>query len=214
MQEKNFSDEEKDILQEIMNIAFGKASADLAEVIDIYVVLTVPNIEVFDAEGLTRYIKSEIADYKVIDIIEQKFWGKFKGSALLAFPSESGKELVTLLDPDVRESEKITHIEDINLVEKESLLEIGNILIGACVGKLAELLGDVVTYSPPNIMVKNNPNDVVSESLFSTGTVAIVMKTVFDFESKNVSGHLFLTCSEESFKWLKETLKHFMEQYE
>ena len=32
------TDDERDILQEVINIAFGKASADLAELIDIYVV--------------------------------------------------------------------------------------------------------------------------------------------------------------------------------
>ena len=34
------SDEEKDILEEVMNIGFGNATADLAEVIDIYVKLS------------------------------------------------------------------------------------------------------------------------------------------------------------------------------
>ncbi len=39
------SEEERDILQEVMNIAFGKASAELAELIDIYVVLSIPDIK-------------------------------------------------------------------------------------------------------------------------------------------------------------------------
>ena len=37
---------EKDALQEIMNISFGQAAADLSDVIDLYVTLTVPFIDV------------------------------------------------------------------------------------------------------------------------------------------------------------------------
>ena len=49
-----FSEEEKDILQEIMNIAFGNATADLAEVIDIYVLLSVPDIKVIRSGKVRR----------------------------------------------------------------------------------------------------------------------------------------------------------------
>ena len=54
-----FSDEERDILQEVMNIAFGKASAELAEVIDIYVVLSVPNIKPLKTAEVPQYIEEE-----------------------------------------------------------------------------------------------------------------------------------------------------------
>ena len=48
------SDEERDILQEVMNIAFGKASAELAEVIDIYVVLSIPDIKLLQTAEVLR----------------------------------------------------------------------------------------------------------------------------------------------------------------
>lgn len=44
--------DEVEILQEIMNIAFGQAAADLAEVIDIYVELSVPYIKILHATEL------------------------------------------------------------------------------------------------------------------------------------------------------------------
>ena len=60
--EITISDEERDILQEVMNIAFGKASADLAEVIDIYVVLSIPDIKLLKTAEVPGYIESEIDD--------------------------------------------------------------------------------------------------------------------------------------------------------
>ncbi len=50
--EKIITSEEIDILQEIMNIAFGTAAAELAEVINIFVELSVPFIRLIPADEL------------------------------------------------------------------------------------------------------------------------------------------------------------------
>jgi chemotaxis protein CheC len=207
----SISDEERDILQEIMNIAFGKAAADLAEVINIFVLLNVPYIKMLPAADLPDYIKAEIIDYNTISIVEQNFWGKFKGSALLVFPAGAGKELITLLDAD---QETSFESESIDILEKETLMEVGNILIGACVGKVTELLGDVVTYSPPKVIIENHPNEIIPKNLFDPEYSAIVLKTVFCFKERDINGFLFLLTSHESNDWLKRSLAEFIEQYE
>jgi len=204
------SEEEKEILQEIMNIAFGKAAADLAEVINIFVVLSVPHIEMLRAQELPKYLKKQINNYDMISIVEQNFWGDFKGSAFLIFQASAGRELIAIFGDD---SDSFG-MESAAALEKETLMEIGNILIGACVGKLAELLRDSVTYSPPRVVTENTPNDAIPASLFDPSASAIVLKTVFSFQERNVNGFLFLVTSHDSILWLKKSLVTFMEQYE
>ncbi|MDD2540084.1 MAG: chemotaxis protein CheC [Desulfuromonadaceae bacterium] len=204
------SDEEKEILQEIMNIAFGKAAADLAEVINIFVVLSVPYIEMLMAHDLPVYIKSQVSEYDRVSIVEQNFWGEFKGSAFLVFQASAGRELISLFGDGSGDFGS----ESIDALEKETLMEVGNILIGACVGKLSELLGDAVTYSPPRVVTENTPNDAIPVNIFESGSSAIVLKTVFCFNERNVHGFLFLVTSHDSILWLKKSLAAFMEQYE
>lgn len=204
------SDEEKEILQEIMNIAFGKAAAELAEVINIFVVLSVPHIEMLRAQDLPEYLKTQVSAYDRISIVEQNFWGNFKGSAFLAFQASAGRELVSLFGDDSDEFAT----ESIASLEKETLMEVGNILIGACVGKLSELLGDSVTYSPPRVVTENTPNDAIPANIFESDASAIVLKTLFSFNERNVNGFLFLVTSHDSILWLKKSLATFMEQYE
>jgi chemotaxis protein CheC len=91
--------EDRDILQEIMNIAFGNAAAELAQVINIFVVLSVPFIQVLRARELPAYIKSEV-QCDSVSIVEQDFWGEFKGNALLVFQSGAGRELAFMLNGD------------------------------------------------------------------------------------------------------------------
>jgi chemotaxis protein CheC len=206
------SDEERDILQEVMNIAFGKASAELAEVIDIYVVLSIPNIKMLKTAEVPRYIEEEIKDLKEISVIKQSYTGKFHGTALLLFPGGAGKKLFSLFENG---STTGSGSEGFSVVlEKETLLEVGNILIGASVSKVAELLDDVVSYRPPRIVVESMPSDIVDWDLAEPEGPAILMRTVFSFDKRDINGLLFLIPSYKSFNWLKKALHAFLEQYE
>jgi chemotaxis protein CheC len=207
----HISEEEQDILQEIMNIAFGKAAADLAEVINIFVVLSVPDIKIIKAVDLPDYIRTEFCEFGNISIVEQNFWGEFKGNALLIFPAGAGKELISLLGDG---GELSFESQSSDILEKETLMEVGNILIGACVGKVAELLKDMVTYSPPRVIIEDQPNVSMPKTLFDPSNSAIILKTVFCFNERDVNGFLFLITSHNSVIWLKKALADFMEQYE
>jgi chemotaxis protein CheC len=201
--------EETDTLQEIMNIAFGRAASDLAEYIDIFVVLNPPQIKVLQSFDLPTYLNNEIKDYDKVSVVEQNFWGKFKGNAFLVFPSGTGKRMISLFDSE----NKFFDSEPTHELEKETFLEIGNILIGACIGKIAELLGDVTTYSPPRVVVENSLRGVVYDNLSDPDNLAIVLRTVFEFNEKNVSGYMFILTKQESFAWLKTAVHKFLDQY-
>jgi chemotaxis protein CheC len=205
------TDEEMDILQEVMNIAFGSAAADLAEVIDIYAVLSVPTIKVMQTVDLPKYIRSAVKEYDKLSIVEQNFIAKFRGIAILIFPSGIGRALIAMLDKD---SESTLESDPIEALELETLMEVGNILVGACVSKVAELLGDVVIYAPPRVIVENLAQDAISKDLFDPDKLAIILQTVFQFDGEDISGLLFLICSNESIGWLKKALHEFVKQFE
>jgi chemotaxis protein CheC len=202
--------EETDLMQEIMNIAFGRAAADLAEYVDIFVLLSPPDVILLQASDLPVYINRELKDCDKVSVVEQSFWGKFKGNAYLFFPAGTGRSIISILD----NGEEVFQSDVAHEMEKETFLEIGNILIGACIGKIAELLGDFSTYSPPRVIVEKSSCDIVSSSLIIPGNVAIVLRTVFEFNEKNISGYLFVVTKQESFSWLKTALHKFMDQYQ
>lgn len=211
MAEVQFSILEKDILQELMNIGFGQAAADLAQVIDLSIELSVPDIQLFKASELPVHIAKEVNKDKEFSLVEQYFLGKFKGIALLVFPAKAGKKLVSLFGLQDQCNSRSDRLE---LLEKEAMIEVGNILIGACVGKITELLNDVVIYSPPRVMIQDVRKSALPQNLFDPASMAISMKTVFHFEQQEISGQLFLIANQESITWLKSALHAFMEQYE
>jgi len=143
--------------------------------------------------------------------VEQRFWSDFKGSALLIFPAGSGKELITLL---TGEETDVFLSDPVDELEKGTLMEVGNILMGACIGKIAELLNDTLTYSPPIVYIGDNVHDLLPKTIMSSYELTIVLRTSFHFEKKDIFGFLFVLTSQESLDWLKNSLNDFMEQFE
>jgi chemotaxis protein CheC len=207
--------EESEVLQEIMNIGFGAAAADLAQVIDIYVILSVPTIKVVDRARLLENIKFGIRDYRDVSIVEQSFWSRFKGVALLVFSGNAGKNLLSLISSDTEsETDALFESDPLRVLEKETLMEVGNILVGACVGKVAELLGDAVSYSPPRVLMGSLEDHDVADAAHHSGEIVIVMEAVFHFNKQDVQGYFFIITNQESIGWLKEAIRAFMKQYE
>ncbi|QWR77380.1 chemotaxis protein CheC [Candidatus Magnetomonas plexicatena] len=211
-QDKIFTPLEIDTLQEIMNIAFGQAAAELSEIINIMVVLSVPTLKVFDAYDLHRYITNEIKDFDSCNIVQQDYIGNSKGIAFLIFSHSSKEELISLFQPD----NHLTYTSDlITETEKEIFTEIGNILIGACIGKMSELLNDNVQFLPPRCSIGKAFSSVYkSGAFFNDQSFAISLKTVFTFEGHPTTGYLFLVNSQESVSSLKKALEDFWKEYE
>jgi len=202
---------EKDALQEIMNIGFGRAAADLAEIINLHVILSVPHIAVLQSDEVIRYLHSEIPDTTDMSMITQFFSGKFTGGSFLVFPHGEGRKLLSIFDTEL---EALGDNYDIDMLEKETLVEVGNIIIGACVGKIAEMLGDIVSYAPPRFYSQEQIHGTLADVLNDSDSFAILFKTVFNFEQYNVSGYLFLISQHSIMPWMKQAIAEFLGPYE
>jgi chemotaxis protein CheC len=202
---------EKDALQEIMNIGFGRAAADLAEIINLHVILSVPHIAVLQSDEVIGYVQNQIPDTTDMSMITQFFSGKFSGGSFLVFPHGEGRKLLRIFDGEMT---LLGESYDIDVLEKETLVEVGNIIIGACVGKIAEMLGDVVTYAPPRFFAQEQIYGTLNSVLNTSDSFAILFKTVFNFEQYNVSGYLFLVSQYSIMPWLKQAIAEFLGPYE
>jgi len=100
--------------------------------------------------------------------------------------------------------------EEYETLSRETILEIGNILIGACVGMIAELMNNHVSFRPPHY--KNGTVDrlMLDEHLKDAESIALIFKTIFHFDINNIQGNLFLITSNESIVWMKTAINDFL----
>ena len=99
-----FTELEIDTLQEIMNMAFGHAAADLAEVVDVFVELNAPEVQVVRIDELTGHVQRRIPAFRDCSVVEQQFRGEAEGMALLVFPRGAEKELLSFFQSGEQES--------------------------------------------------------------------------------------------------------------
>lgn len=133
-----------DCLQEVVNVAMGQAGDSLARLLGVFVTLSVPKIEIVAPADVHR-----IMEGKYVSVARQAFQdGKGKhglrGEALVVFGDSSFRELAELLHYDDQDMGCVA--------EQELLLDISNVLNGACLTRIAEQLGEELFYSPPSIL--------------------------------------------------------------
>ncbi len=199
-----------DALKEIINIAFGNAAASLSEVIELHATLNVPEIKIVHSKELWDFIGSAFEGGEDLHIVEQHYTSEFKGIAYLVFSRNSGKLFISLLE----EYNEMPANMPINLLEKETLTEVGNIIIGACLSKIAELLSDVVSYLPPRYIDGKYLYEDMPGNFFDGEGYAVILKTIFQFEKADVDGFLFLLINMDSIDKIKEAVDKFMSKYE
>ncbi|OQY31597.1 MAG: hypothetical protein B6241_13545 [Spirochaetaceae bacterium 4572_59] len=205
-QREQFTELELDALQETMNISFGSAVADLAEIMDIFINLNVPDIKTVKVSELINSIGKQISDFENCSIVEQKYYGDFSGIACLIFPYGMEKELLSYFQqPEII----IFESDELRVLEKEALMEIGNILIGACIGKIFELINSHITYLPPLTMIGENFQSSFENSSLNKDEIVIIMETGFSFEDRKIEGYLFLLNGQDSVPHLKKALNKF-----
>ncbi len=202
------STEEIEMLRELMNIGFGNAGAELESELGFNVHLDIPRVDVLPIDELLGYFKLATDLGEKSCVILQQFWGDFSGTGVLVLPSRSSRDLLRFFDGGIAWNPEASG----DALEKGVVLEIGNILTGACIGKITELLGTFVTYTPPTFHYGREFESDLDE-LASDSEVAIILRTYFRFEKEGVDGYLFVTSTEESLSWLEKALKRFVEQY-
>jgi chemotaxis protein CheC len=113
------NDLQNEVLKELVNIAFGKATGSLSELLDAFATLHVPHIEVFDTRELNRYLGSITENDETLYVSQQVYSGGLSGETLFMMNDKSVNNLAKHLYGN--ESITQNHIDD-------AVLEVNNIL--------------------------------------------------------------------------------------
>jgi len=139
--ELQVSELEKDIIKEILNIGLARAADSFAVIAKDIVLLKVPDLQLAEPKEILKLV----AEYESTHVIIQSdIKGDFNGSTLMLF---SGNQIERL-------SEVCLNIEfkyegELSDMQESLLLEISNIITGALVTQLANILKSSIYGSPP-----------------------------------------------------------------
>lgn len=201
------TEERRDALTELLNIGFGRSIASLAEMLGIYIQISVPSVNVVQPNEIVNMLAESEVGQAEVTLIQQSFRGEFNGEAVLAFPGRGGHALSNMLavdcgfSPDM-ESDKL-HLE--------ALLELGNIVIGACLGKFAEILDSLLSFNPPQIFQDSIQLDRLKQAISFPDYGTLLILTRFRLEKEEVTGYMFIFISSDFLETLFQAVDRFLE---
>ena len=135
------TDLERDIIREILNIGLARAADSFAVIAQERVLLEVPNIDLLVSDDILRKVR----EYQSRHVpIQSDIRGDFNGTTLMFF---SGQHIQRLSRVCLRM--QTDESLEVNELQESLLLEISNIITGALVTQLANILKANIYGAPP-----------------------------------------------------------------
>lgn len=144
-----FTDDQYDLVKEVFNISMGQAGKALANLLNSFVELTVPNIRLVAAENIVATIleNSVFEEEENIVSFHQNFSNEFLGgTTIIVFDDKTKNSISDILGMH----EKMESVQ-----EMEFMLELSNILVGACMNSISgQLFERDMSFANPELIAE------------------------------------------------------------
>lgn len=199
------TEQQKDALAEVINIAFSRTAASLSELTGHRVLLDVPKVAIFPIDqlgaALAEFLPAEVAT------VHQVFTGPVMGDALLLLNYDGAVTLADLL------ADERVNSDHLNTSSREVLTEVGNILLNACLGMFGNLLQVHVSFSVPRLHLETLDALLRSLVIGSEGLrYALVVYTAFRMRDSSVKGYLVIALNVASLDRLIQEAEKYEER--
>lgn len=192
----------RDACQEVANVAMGQAAELLAKLLDVFVKLPIPNVNVLETSELTMALKSVEHDNKASALCQGFNAAGIAGEALLMFYDGSFEDMSRLMGLD--------NPQDPN-TEIEVLMDTGNVLVGAFLRGVFEQLHMNFSQSHPVVLGRHcNVSDLINDKIHKWQRT-LAMEINYQIESYNIRCDLLLLFTEDSIPTMNYKLSYLLD---
>ncbi|NQZ20523.1 MAG: response regulator [Colwellia sp.] len=202
-QEDFFLDAElRDCYQEIANVAMGQAGDLLARLLDVFVVLPIPNVNLIEVSELSMAL-SDVEEQDSTSGICQGFIGAgISGEALLILNDSSFKDVASLMNYKYEVDES---------TELELLMDLANVLIGACLNGVAEQLDMTFSQGHPVVLGQHKRISQLIATNSKKWKRTLAIEISYNIEDYPIKCDLLLLFTEESMKTLNNKISYLLD---
>ncbi len=175
--------DQKDALQELLNIGVGRAAGSLNQMLEKPIRLHIPSIAFGNLADLQQQI--EKAGNDTLSAVQLPFKGSFAGSVSLMFPIDATPKLVAALTGEEDTSDEFDSLKE------ATLTEIGNIVLNSVMGSLGNILTQPLTYSIPTYN-ESTIQGLLNQSEQELSAYFLWAQTHFTVEEFDLSGDILL----------------------
>lgn len=194
--------DKKEGYQEVANVAMGQAANLLATLLDCFVVMPIPLVSMIEVSELRMAIQ-QIDDNDMVSGVCQGFIGAgIAGEALLIFNESSFEDIAGLM-------KFVGEIDE--TAQVELLMDVANILIGACLKGIAEQLDINFSQGHPLVLGRHVKVDDLLGRNASRWTRTLTIEMGYTIEDRNISCDLLLLFTEDSIEPFDELVSYLID---
>lgn len=195
--------DQTEALQEIANIGMGQAGASIARVMNEFVHLSIPRVLVLARDQVPAALAQTVGAGDV-SAVRQAFHCDLRGEAVVIYRDQRCNDLADIMGYE----EGLDHAGEI-----EILLDVTNLLVGACLGGIAEQLKSCIGFSAPSLMADHVAvQDIFGEHELPWQT-ALLVEVNFRFDARSFACHMIMLMPEEEIRATAQALDRFLEAY-
>lgn len=197
-----FNEDQKDILRELINISLGEATANIAQLLEAFGTMHIPQINIENSQNLQSFISKDLDATNIYYVTKQLFSGSFGGEVIFIVSSESSQNL----------AKSIFKVEDSSQDDiSDAVMEMTNIVTSTIISRLAQELGvNVQFFAPASSLIY--PKDIVDYDDVANYSTVIIFKTIIDFHEQNISGTIFILTKDEAIDRLRDLIDRKLQE--
>ncbi len=195
------SEEHRDALQEITNVAMGQAGDKLARLLDTFVILSIPHIEVMKPSDIAMALHAIDSNKAVSGVCQGFIGGGIAGEAMLLFNDTSFVDLAKLLNYDEKLDDQ---------AERELLMDTTNVLFGACLKGIAEQIDMDFSFGSPTVLGQHRKVSEIFQMENAKWESALVTEISYELEGYNVQCDLLIIMTGDSLELLAKKLDYLL----
>lgn len=198
----NLNADQQDCLQELINVAMGQASDQLARYLDTFVYLKVPKIEQVSSKDISAEFHTEDNNAAVVS---QGFFGYegIRGEALLIYQPQDSDRLADLLgyEPD-------------ELSVEEQIIDLSSILTTTFLNVFASQIDNQMSYSAPRLLSNNKStlSEHIEQQAFNWD-LALKVKITYQVTDYSFNCDMVLLIPESAFVDITQVLDRILESF-
>ncbi|SLM27634.1 putative CheC, inhibitor of MCP methylation [Desulfamplus magnetovallimortis] len=202
----HFTEDQYEMLKEVVNLAMGQAGKDLATILKSFVDLSVPEIQVIEAENVANKVLQEsvFSETEKVNLFRQAFHNSslFQGESIVIFNNETRQRFSEILGL----SGNMDAVEEIDF-----MLELTNLMVGACLNSISEqLFNQGMIFSSPELLSENKELRSVAYDIFKRRNLkwdyTLLSKITFNLKDKSFKSDLLIFISEAAINAVNKSL--------
>lgn len=193
----------RDVLQEVSNIAMGRAGDLLSRLLDVFILLPIPNVNTFESSELHMALTNIAKDDEVSAVTQGFISSGISGEAIVIFHDSNFTDMTKLLKYENMVSEHL---------EIEVMNDISNILVGAFLNGLAEQLDIHFSQSQPSVLGQHGKIENLIKNRQKDWQTTLTIEVSYSIRDYDITCDLLLLFTEDSIKVLTHKIGYLLDE--